>query len=484
MIQLRNIIPLKGQRPSTILGLELDGSRLEGIVLRRTNGSVQVLQSFSVLLSLDPLTADPELVGREIRNHLDAAGVRERQCVVGLPLKWALIAQIEIPELAEGDVESFLHIEGERSFPCDVETLLVASSRCQLPAGKPQAMLVGIPRSHLALLEEVLSAARLRPLSFGLGIMALQPATADSAGVLALAIGETSVSLQMTCGGGLAALRTVDGALAIEGGRRILNAGLVARETRITLGQLLPEVRENIRRVRVFGPRDLAQQLADELELRFEATDLKIELAQQWVGDDFGVQLPADAPVSAAFGLAAHYLAGRPAAMEFLPPKVTAWQELTARYSSGKLRFAGLAGAAVLLLVAGLFGIQQWQLMRLTKRWNQMSAEVQQLQTVQEQIRQFRPWFDDSVRGLSILRHLTAAFPEDGVVAAKTVEIRDLTGVTCSGTARDNQSLLKTLDRLRATGGITDLKVDQIRGRSPLQFTFDFRWNEGAKNEN
>ena len=46
---------------------------------------------FSVSLSLDPLTADPELVGREIRNHLDAAGVRERHCIVAVPLKWALI---------------------------------------------------------------------------------------------------------------------------------------------------------------------------------------------------------------------------------------------------------------------------------------------------------------------------------------------------------------------------------------------------------
>ena len=27
-------------------------------------------------------------------------------------------------------------------------------------------------------------------------------------------------------------------------------------------------------------------------------------------------------------------------------------------------------------------------------------------------------------------------------------------------------------------------EVDQIRGRSPMQFTFDFRWNEGAKSEN
>src|SRR5690242_1156482 len=110
----------KRSRLSAVLGLTLDGSRLEGVVLRRTNGSFQAQNPFSVSLSLDPLTNDPELVGRELRNHLDAAQVRERHCIVGVPLKWALTTHVEIPELAEADVAGFLQIEAERSFPCDV----------------------------------------------------------------------------------------------------------------------------------------------------------------------------------------------------------------------------------------------------------------------------------------------------------------------------------------------------------------------------
>ena len=93
---MNNILKINFSRRKKLtglLGLALDGSRLDGVVLRRTNGSLQVQQTFSVTLSLDPLTAAPELVGREIRNQLDAAGVRERRCVVGVPLKWILTAQ-------------------------------------------------------------------------------------------------------------------------------------------------------------------------------------------------------------------------------------------------------------------------------------------------------------------------------------------------------------------------------------------------------
>src|SRR5246127_3247688 len=96
MVDLLKILP-KRQRLSSLLGLALDGSRLDGVVLRRTNGSLQVQQSFSVILSLDPLTAAPELVGREIRNHLEAAGVRESNCVLGLPLRWVLTTHTELP---------------------------------------------------------------------------------------------------------------------------------------------------------------------------------------------------------------------------------------------------------------------------------------------------------------------------------------------------------------------------------------------------
>jgi len=486
MIELLNLNRLKGKRLTSLLGLALDGSRLEGVVLRRTEGALRVEETFSVALSLDPLTADPELVGREIRNHLDAAEVRERVCVVALPLKWALTAHAEVPELPESDVESFLKIEAERGFASDIETLLISSSRCRLPSGKQEALMVGIPRSHVELIERALRAAKLKPVSFSVGIAALQSPLAESSnGVMALAIGESHAGLQITCGGAIAALRTLEGAVEVEGSRRRLHADLVAREARITLGQLPAELRDAVRRVRVFGPRELAQQLADELELRLEPMGLKIELVSRYSADEFGLQLPAETPISAATSLAAARLAGRKAALEFLPPKITAWQQLGTRYSSGKLRTVSLIGGSILILVAGAFAFQQWQLMRYRSQWAAMASQARELGALQDQIVQYRPWFDDSFRALAIMRQLTAAFPEDGVVSAKTLEIRDLNTVTCTGTTRDNKALIDALGRLRASENISDLRVTSIRGsKPPLQFSFDFHWNKGATSEN
>src|SRR5207253_4048971 len=217
----------------------------------------------------------------------------------------------------------------------------------------------------------------------------------------------------------------------------------------------------------------------DEMELRLEPMRLKVEMVTRYSPDEFGLQLPASSVVSSALSLAAGYLAGRKAPFELLPPRVTAWQQMSARYSSGKLRVAAAAAGAIVLIAAGAFLYQQSQLMRLGTRWTAMAAKVRELEAVKQQIHQYRPWFDESLHGLTILRQLTAAFPEDGIVTAKTVEIRDLNTVTCTGTTRDHQSLLKTLDRLRTNNVVSEVRLVQIRGsKAPLQFTFDFHWSE------
>jgi len=476
------MISLKKQRPSTLLGLTLEGSRLEGVVLRRTNGSVAVQKAFFASLSLDALTNDPELVGREIRNQLDQAGVRERRCVVNIPLSWALVSHAKNPDLPEEEVASFLHLEAERNFPYGPEALLVANSRYQSSAGEQFATLVAVPRDPVMRLEQALKAAKLKPLSFSPGITALQrPDTASSHGVLALVVNDNNVALEVCSGGGVAAIRTLEGAMEVEGGQRRVYADAVAREVRITLGQLPAEIRDSVRQVNIFGERHLAARLAQEVEPRLNSMGLRVRYVIEYAADEFGLKTPPNAEVSAAFSLAALYLAGRGTGFEFLPPKVNTWQQFSARYSSRKLVTAGAALGAAALLIGGFFLFQQWQLSRLRNQWVSMSPEVKQLENLQQQIRKFRPWYDESLHSLSILRRVTEAFPEEGVVAAKTLEIRDLSNVTCSGTATDNQALLNTLGRLRATREIADLKVDQIRGGKQMQFTFNFHWDEGRQ---
>jgi hypothetical protein len=475
----------KRKKLTTLLGLTLDGSKLDGVVLRRTNGALQLLQSFSAQLTLDPLTAAPELVGREIRNQLDAAGVRERHCIVGVPLKWVLTAQTELPPLPEADAASLLQMEAERGFHSDLESLQLANSRSPLAGDKKFVLLAAIPNTHIGALEQVLAAAKLKPVSLGLGISALQlPANEKSDGVLALAVGESNVGLQITAGG-VVALRGLEGAIENEAGRRTLVADVVTREARVTLGQLPGELNAKVKRIRIFGPKELAQQLADEMELRFEPMGLKVEPVSAYTPDEFGVTLPPEASLSGAFSLAAGYLTEQKPAFEFLPPKPTIIEQFVTKYSSGRLRTTGAIAAGVAIIILGLFLFQQVQLWRLRSQWSNMQAKVTELQTIQDNIRQYRPWYGGTFRSLAILRQLSLAFPQNGVVTAKVITIRDDGTVNCSGNAQDNAALTAMEADLSRLPGVSEVHREQSRGnKPPIQFVFSFKFNNGGGSEN
>ncbi len=470
---------IKKKRVSSILGLSLDGSRLEGVVVRRTNGSVTVQKSLNVSLSLDPLTNDPELAGQEIRNHLEKAGIRERTCAVCLPPSWALTLQTKVPDLPEADLASLVQLEAERGFPYSPENLLISSSRVRASAGDHYVTQIAVPREHALQLERVLKAAKLAPIAFSLGMAELQPpGKASSEGMLALHVGESAIHLQISIGGGVAALRVLEGALEIESGHKRLNSDVLAREVRITLGQLPDDLRASVRLVKVFGSGDLPQQVADQLRSRLEPTGLKVKLVAANAPEDFTVKTPVEAPVSPAFSLATRIVSEPAAQFNFLPPKVKAWQQFTARHSSRKVVWAAAAAIILILLVGGAFAYQQYTVSSAETRWSKLAPAVTNLENLQFQIRRFRPWFDDSKKNLNIMFRVTEAFPQDPYVVAKTIEIREMSNVSCSGTARDNQALLRALDALRTVPEISDLKVDSIRGKSPLQFTFNFHWGD------
>jgi len=478
----------KNKTPTTLLGLALDGSRLEAVLLRRTNGSVTVQKSATATLTLDLFKNDVDLVGREIRDALDAAGIREKRCVACVPTAWALSVHTAIPEMPEEDVPGFLEIEAERGFPSGTEDLQVCVSRYTTPSGVRFATQLAVTREHLTRLEDVLEAAGLKAHGFSLGLTALPGALAPDSesgrGLVAAFVGENAVDLLVASGGGVVALRSIEGAFDTEGGERRLQSELVARELRITLGQLPPEVRAGIREMKVFGANRLAEQLMIELRPRAAAMGMLVEHVPAFVAEAGGLKVAPNTPVSPALGLAAHYLAAR-RGFEFLPPKPSVWKQFSARYSTGKLAWAGATAGVAAAAIIGLFGWQQFRLSGLNSQWAAMKKPVTELEDIQKQIRKYRPWFDESHTSLSVLQRVTESFPDDGSVAAKSFEIRNLSSISCSGTMRDQPSLLKALDQLRTVGTVSAIKVDSMKGKSPaMQFTFRFHWGPQKRNEN
>jgi Tfp pilus assembly protein PilN len=264
-------------------------------------------------------------------------------------------------------------------------------------------------------------------------------------------------------------LRSLNKAYAEESGESRVYADVVSRELRVSLGQLPEELRQSLRVLKIFGRKQESARLLEDLHPRLLTLGLAGEL------DNSGGR---DTSTAAALGEA--FLLRRPAVFDFLPPKTSVWKQFSSKTSSRKLAWAGGALAAAALILAGAFFIQNWELSKLRNRWASMELQVKELDETQQQIKRFRPWFDNSFKNLTAFKKLTEAFPIDGVVSAKNVDIRNSSQVVCSGVARDNQALFKMLDQLRASKDVSDVKMDQIRGKNPLQFSFNFNLGQGG----
>jgi hypothetical protein len=462
--------PPKKIRLPSVLGLSLADGQLRACHVVRAKGGLEAVKSTGAALTLDLLHPEAELIGREIKNHLDAAGIRERHCIVALPAQWVMGQHAAVPDLAPDDLASFLQIEAEKGFPIDPAQLQLARSAQKTATGSFVTQLA-VRHEQLEKLSAALKASGLKPVSFALGLTVLPGAIPPAGtGRVTIAVDAGGVTLLVAAGGGLVALRTFEAHIESEAGEKIINGAAVGRELRITFEQVPADLRAELKELHLIGETTLVRQLAESLADWAKAAGLTISR-----GD-----LP-EKPLAAEIAerLATHLLENGSVALEFLPPRPSQWARLMARYNSKRLATAGFAVGAAAVLALGAFAWQEYRRWSLRSEWSAMENRVVALDAVTARIREFRPFYDNGFRSLTIMKRVTEAFPDNGSVTAKSVELRgsSIVTVSISGTARDNTALLRTLDQLRKSKEVQALKVEQIRGKTPAQFTFTFRWN-------
>src|SRR5258708_7622745 len=150
------------KRAQSVLGLTLTDGQLRAFHVTRAKGGLEVVKAASAALSLDLLHPEAELIGREIKNHLDEAGIRERRCIVGIPPRWIMSQHTRVPEMSPEDTTSFLQIEAEKGFPVDPTHLQIAQSFQRSTAGEFVTQLA-VRREQIDQLSAVLKAAGREP---------------------------------------------------------------------------------------------------------------------------------------------------------------------------------------------------------------------------------------------------------------------------------------------------------------------------------
>ncbi|HEX8295663.1 MAG TPA: hypothetical protein VF593_05150 [Chthoniobacteraceae bacterium] len=448
----------------SVLAVTLESSRLVVDAMRLEDGESRVVQSFVLPYGAEAVLSNAEKAGQEIAAQLAVAGVREKRCVVCVPPGWALTTSTDVPEISGEDLRGYLELRAEQEFPIAVGELRLAHCAYTLPDGKQRATLVAVSAKRLAALERMFQAAGCRIVSISLGLDACLPQDGTPAALHFLANG-THVDLVIAAGGGIAALRSIEGTAAPS--EVAFDTARFSREVRITLGGLPDAVRQQLREARFSGAPEAAESLC--LEIRQPLHRLGIESRIDRTGGEAN-------SIGTARAAAEQHLRQQPVVFEFVTPEVNRWQTMLSRFESRQRRWAVAAGVALVLLPLIVFFIRSRIESGLQGEWKRMRGTVAELEALQQGIRKFRPWFDSTPTNIQLFDSLVEAFPEQGEVWAKTVEVDADHKVTGAAFARSEAALTNFLDRLRARPGVVGLQRLQSRGENPIQFSFTYRW--------
>lgn len=457
------------KRLKSLLVVALGHDRIAAVDLRRAGSQVEVHQALHITPSREPST-DAESTGRELRKAIDAAGIRTRHCLLCVPLGQVLIHRLAIPAIEEADIPGFIELEAERVFPFPPQELQMAVSRFTDSAGNRYATLAAVPSGVIQTYEKLLQAAGLRPVSMTTSTAAIAPSLSGVEGAIGQNVG--GLELLLACNGGIVLMRPL---MDLPHGEVAIDAATLLRELRITLNQMPQSIRQQLRAIRVFGSSPLQHALMGTLAPALSTMGIAVEPLLDNAG---GRVIPGtqDHPATLAMAAAQWLLQGS-STLEFLPRKISRASRLVQSLGSrGMLWKAGAAAAVCLLAIVGAFAWQSWKLSRLQRQWASIESEATELQAIQQKIREYEPWYNGSVGSLDIVKSLVAAFPETGSAWTRTIEIKNMSEVVCSGSAASSADVLNVVETLGKSNGVKDLKTSQIRGEKPVQFAVSYRW--------
>jgi hypothetical protein len=448
----------------SVLALAIRSGALHVSLVNYAHGSTSVGKTFTVPVGADQIVVNPDGAGKELTTQLLGNAIRERRCVVCMPASWALTTSTEVPALTGDDLRGYLELRAEKEFPIAVNDLRLAHCSFRVVDQKSRATLAGVPAKRVDAIHRMLAAAGCKAVSLSFGVDRCLTEAPTQPAVHFLANGN-HVDVVITAGGGIAGMRSLPTTPAPRDPG--FDATGFCRELRITLGRLPEPVRQHVQAARFGGTATSAEQLCSKTREQLNRMGITGTVSASTLAHDQGE--------GAAIESAEKFLRGEPIAFEFVSPEVNRWQVLVQQLNNRGRRTMLLGGIGAIALAVLTFFIRSHIESSLQREWDQMGRDVADLETLQQKIRQFRPWFEPTPQGLDAFEVLAGAFPDQGDVWAKSIQIVDGSKVVCTGFARNQAALMGLLDRLRARKDISGLQVQQVRGDNPVQFSVTYK---------
>ena len=426
----------------------------------------------------------PEAVGKALRQFLRQHHFSAARAVVGLPARWLMAREKEVPPASAQLAASTLRLQAERDFPSDLDLVFEYAGQCD-PAKPSRVLLAAVMRQHLSRII----------------------AMAEEAGLSLRAVTSSTLALVGAAGGANDSLLSV--VVGPDSAEMMLRSATAPRMLKHLPISTSPQEQSNghppasllaigseMQRAVALMPQDGADGTAhsvflwDGVGLTEDAAGAlgqRSGLEVRVRGDlaDLGVR-PARTGGTASprlgVAVALALTAARPerAEIDFLHTRLAAPKKR--RVSRQTL----LAVATAILIVGGI-GWLWWDTNAQQKAYDADVAELdaqkpalKEAQAVADKVTYARGWYDSRPPYLGCLREVSAAFPMDNPIYATTFNFYQTGKGTINGKSPDQNTFLEIQKKLLANQNFTTSRAEMrdAGGRSrDVTFSLSFTYH-------
>lgn len=440
-----------------VLCLDWDARSLRLVVARVGSGSMELEDAHSHRVPQDIDAGDPQAMGGFIKAKLEQHRLRAKHVVVDVPRERTVINRMTLPPTPAADVAAAVRFQAMRELPFSLESAALdyVVTKQDEKGLTTEVLLAAVMNDTLHRLRDTCLAAGLMPTRIGLRpyanlVAAMRVTDLKGRRVMFIDVGPGATEIDVFDGESLAFARSANVTVPVpvrksSGGNpedsRIISLAEIAtledsgEAIDAAVDELLVEVTRTLQAYRATqadvtidsviaaGGTGIEEQLADALYDRLGVpVDLFDPTGPLGVEGGEAVKLRSfAASLGLAWGLSRESLL----ALDFLNPKQPVSQREVLRQ---KIRTAGMAAAAVLVLAAGALGSWYYRLARelnqLTTANAKLQSEVDARVAIQIQIDRADDWQIDAVWPDELLAISRAAIEPGKKMLVRSINMR------------------------------------------------------------
>ena len=414
----------------------------------------------------------PQAVGQALASFLRAKRFSASRAVVGVPAKWLLAMEREVPPSDDEQAQSILRLQAERLAVAESGEMIFDYAGSPHPQNAAKVLMTGMRRHQFDRIEAMMDAA-------GITVLAITPTALAIASAVAVGGRESPVLMLGRQGAEIVWQHHGTPRMLRHFGMALTNGHDMP-----ALGVLGGELRRAVALAPVNGSGGLGEVILLD-GVGFPAADL------DQLSDRLGL------PIRSGQGLAALGIHAEPAAFPAettsLPRQVAEGQAIPAaalavagalrrrimpdfmhsrlappiKRRVGRLAMWGIILGLVAVLSLGSLGVLVHQ--RSNELWQleaQLKGREPETKTAEQMVQRVtyaRGFFDARPPMLDCLRELTLAFRDDEPIWTGSFTLRDTGRGQFTGKATDQRTVLALLDRLKKNPKFADVKVIEIR---------------------